>query len=140
MKEQAVEQPQVQQDQASMVLNPSMGSNDSSQHNNQFVVDGPPMDHLQVFGPVREGVGPAGPVIQHHEEEVVAVEDPVGPFHPHNEPAAENFVEGVQIANAAAGPMDDNQFLEDPVLPEQNDNLAIVPHQPPLQPPLFVGA
>ena len=67
-------------------------------------------------------------------------EEAVGPLQPHNVPAAENFVENLQIDNVADGHMDENQLLEDPVVPKQNNNLAIVPYQPPLQPPLFVGA
>ena len=88
VEEQAGEQPQVQQDQASMVLNPSMGSNDSSQQN--LVVDGPPLNPFQGIVPVLEGDGPIGPIIQ---EEADGANVEIGPLQPLNMPEDDILVQ-----------------------------------------------
>ena len=54
--------------------------------------------------------------------------DPVGPIQPHNLLVVEKFVENLQNDNVVDGHMDENQFLEDLVMPEKNNNLAIVPY------------
>ena len=124
-------QPQVQQDQASMVLNPSMGSNDSSQQN--LVVDGPPLNPFQGIVPVLEGYGPIGPIIQ---EEADGANVEIGPLQPLNMPEDDILVQELDNEVQAEVQANENQF-EAPVVPEDNNNLAIVPYQPPLQPPLF---
>lgn len=101
-----------------MVLNPSMGSNDSSQQHHQPAVDGP------VFGPIEEQ--PEG------LEQNLAQQD--------NEPKVQ-IVEVNQVIQQQPQQEEALGHMEDQAAAVvENNDLAIVPYHPPLQPPLFVGA